>query len=149
MEYIVFVSGSREWQRLDLIENEMKGLEIPMGYVPVLIHGGAQGVDTMAHGIATRLGWIVRSYPITPEEWRQQGRSAGPARNVRMIQTERPHVVLAFRYNNSRGTTHAISVAKKYGSELNSKLLFFKIIDMSPEGIVIEKVLVKKTTHMR
>ena len=149
MEYIVFVSGSREWQRLDLIETELKGLEIPVGHVPVLVHGGAHGVDTMAHGVATQLGWTVRSYPITPEEWRRQGRSAGPARNVRMIQTERPHVVLAFRYDNSRGTTHAISVAKKYGSELNSKLLLFKIIDITLDGIVIEKVLVKKTSHIK
>ena len=92
MEYIIFVSGSREWNRMDLIEKELKQLQIPVGHLPVLVHGGARGVDTQSHDIATKLGWTIRSYPITNEEWKRQGRGAGPARNIRMIQTERPHV---------------------------------------------------------
>lgn len=85
MEYTIFVSGSREWKRLDLIERELKQIQIPLGHSPVLVHGGAYGVDALSHGIATKLGWTIRSYPITSEEWKHKGRGAGPARNVRMI----------------------------------------------------------------
>lgn len=144
-EYVVFVTGSRDWSDPQIIDAELRKLVIPSGHTPVLVHGGATGADTHAHTTAMSLGWKIRSYPITRANWVSGGKSEGPKRNIRMVQTEHPHVALAFRMNASRGTTHAIQVVTSYANQLLSRIKFFKIIDCQndqcSERIVVSKLV--------
>jgi len=78
---------------------------------PVLvISGGADGADDLADRAAERLG-IARV--VFPANWRGQGRSAGSARNQRMLDEARPDLVLAFP--GGPGTRDMIRRARKAG----------------------------------
>lgn len=78
----------------------------------LVIHGGANGIDKMAHTAAYRLGLIVHSYPAL---WSEYGRSAGPIRNRLMMNENSVDIVLAFHdhINKSSGTKDMINVALK------------------------------------
>jgi hypothetical protein len=142
-EFVVFVTGSRDWSNPEIIDAELRKLVIPENKTPVLVHGGARGADSQAHSTSVSLGWKVRYYPITSSDWARGGKSEGPRRNLRMVKTERPHVALAFRLDDSRGTTNAIQVVTSYAEQLISRLVLFKIIDCRngqySEHIVVDK----------
>lgn len=57
----------------------------------VLIHGDCRGADRLAARLAKELGIEVRAYPA---DW-NQGPSAGPRRNQRMLDLESPDLVIA------------------------------------------------------
>lgn len=64
-----------------------------------IIHGGAQGVDTMANNWAINAKAVREVYPVTAEEWAQLGKGAGAVRNAFML-TKKPDLVLAFPGGN-------------------------------------------------
>lgn len=70
-----------------------------------LSHGKARGVDAAADRIARARGWDVMPYPVRREEWARYGGWAGHQRNARMIDAERPKLVLALIWRASRGST--------------------------------------------
>ena len=126
-EYIIFMSGSREWNRPDVIHDALASVVIPPGFTAVLIHGDCKsGADQMAKQSSIQLGWKNRPYTITSEMWRTQGKSAGPRRNAAMIHTEKPHVILTFCKNNSPGTSNANQLAATYCSQLTTRCVMFK-----------------------
>lgn len=47
-----------------------------------------------------------------PADWASYGKAAGPIRNKTMIDSI-PQLVLAFQWNNSKGTQHAINLAQQ------------------------------------
>lgn len=64
-----------------------------LGRILLLIHGGAQGADTLAGMWAVDRGVNVKVYPAN---WGQYGRSAGPKRNQQMLEDGQPDLVVAF-----------------------------------------------------
>lgn len=64
-----------------------------------IIHGGANGVDSMADTWAAATRTKKEVYPVTPEEWEKLGKSAGSIRNGFML-TKEPNLVLAFPGGN-------------------------------------------------
>jgi hypothetical protein len=52
-----------------------------------------------------------------PADWDGYGRRAGPIRNQKMLDTERPDLVLAF-HPAGPGTRHMISIAREQGFEV-------------------------------
>ena len=81
------VCGSRRWTDRPLIERTLRA------YGPALIvHGAARGADQIAGDVAEQLGWPVEAHPA---DWRRHGRSAGPRRNLAMLDTH-PTLVIAF-----------------------------------------------------
>jgi hypothetical protein len=145
-EYIIFISGSREWNRPDVIHDALASVVIPQGLFPVLIHGDCKsGADQMAKQSSIKLGWKNRPYTITSEMWRTQGKSAGPRRNATMIQTEKPHVILTFCKNNSPGTSNANQLSAAYCSQLTTRCVMFKKYqDNDGDGNDISIKIVKK-----
>lgn len=99
------VTGSRHWTDRAVVEDALRRL--PVGR---LAHGGARGLDTIAAEVATELGWEVVAYPA---DW-SQGKRAGSERNVRMVDAERPDIVLAFPLPQSRGTWHCARYAHQH-----------------------------------
>lgn len=74
-----------------------------------IIHGGAQGADTMAAAAATRHGHPVTMFAA---DWETHGKRAGVIRNLEML-AQRPDLVLAFWNEESVGTMHTLTEAYK------------------------------------
>lgn len=64
-----------------------------------IIHGGANGIDSMADSWASATRTKKEVYPVTPEEWEKLGKAAGSIRNGFML-TKEPDLVLAFPGGN-------------------------------------------------
>lgn len=77
--------------------------------VGLLLHGGASGVDAAAAAWARAAGVEARAFPA---DW-SGGRSAGPARNRRMLREGQPDVLLAFP--GGRGTDDCVRAAGELG----------------------------------
>jgi len=109
-----------------------------------LVHGNAQGADRTAATIAAMLGFNVISIPadwkkhqykvtqVTLEDGSPGGQThtqtckcdintasyckmAGIVRNIRMLDDWKPDMVIAFNRDNSSGTMHTVSEARKRG----------------------------------
>lgn len=101
----ILVTGDREW-------TDSGAIDLALSKYPVewdVMHGDARGADKLAGQVAARQGRTVHRWPA---EWELYGRSAGPKRNIDMLDTK-PTVVLAFHddIDNSHGTKHCTSVA--------------------------------------
>jgi hypothetical protein len=104
----VLVCGSRRWSDRALIERVLRS------YGPaVIVHGAAQGTDRIAASVAERVGWPVEPHPA---DWQRYRRSAGPRRNLEMLDT-RPVLVIAFTViaGGTPGTRHTLTNAYRRG----------------------------------
>lgn len=114
----VVVTGSREWSSRSLIHAALWAAFARSVGQPRLAHGGATGADEIAGAMGLvaardlRGGLTVEVYPAN---WDLDGRAAGPLRNQRMIEAERPHLVLAFPLPRSRGTWDCVRRARAMG----------------------------------
>jgi hypothetical protein len=105
---LVLVCGSRVWTSEGIIRARLR--ELPRG--TTIIHGGARGADLIAATVARSLGFQTVEYRA---DWKNQGRGAGFARNLRMLDAG-PDLVLAFWDGRSRGTLHTVRNAeRRYG----------------------------------
>ena len=105
----VLVCGDRYWSDADLILARLA--QFNPG--DVVIHGGANGADTIAGMCAQKLGHNVEVFRA---DWNTYGRAAGPIRNRVMLDTK-PDLVIAFHdcIAASKGTRDCTTEAKKRG----------------------------------
>jgi hypothetical protein len=106
----VLICGSRDWPDIKAIHDRVRDLIAERGPFEI-VHGGARGADSMAGLVAE---WCRLPCARYPADWERYGKRAGIIRNLQMLDTN-PDLVLAFRVNGSRGTTHMIEAAKKAG----------------------------------
>lgn len=85
----VLVCGSRHWTDRETIEAWLSRL--PRG--TRVIHGAADGADSIADAVAQDLGMSVAAFAA---DWETHGKAAGPIRNRRLLQEGKPTRVLAF-----------------------------------------------------
>lgn len=109
----ILVTGSRDWEDELMIRYALKQYLPPADqwFVPTVMHGACRGADKIAAAQALDLGFVVQDFPA---DWKTHGMKAGVLRNLQMLDCG-PDVVLAFRRNGSRGTTHCIEAAKARG----------------------------------
>jgi len=102
----VLVCGSRDWELISLIRQELSKLDRGA----VIIHGACRGADSIAGIAAQELGLRVREFPA---DWGRYGRAAGPIRNKQMLDEGKPDVVWAFHENflKSKGTRNMVDLA--------------------------------------
>ena len=81
---------------------------------PILISGGARGIDKLAEQEAISLKMKTK---IFNPDWDKYGKSAGFIRNRDIIYSA--DMVLAFWDGSSKGTKHSIDLAIKAGKPLN------------------------------
>lgn len=112
MKFVVMVTASRGWrhrsrvlQTLERIEQDLNGRDMK------LIHGDANGGDTIAAQAARRLGWEIEAFPA---DWDRHKKKAGILRNIQMLDTN-PNMVIAFWDGSSKGCHHAFTEALKRG----------------------------------
>ena len=109
----VIICGSRNWNKVELIESVIRLIHKSDG-IDLVIHGGCKGADKIAEQMAKTLGIPTKEYLA---DWKSYGKSAGQKRNQVMIDDGRPDLVLAFHNNiqESKGTKDMISRANKAG----------------------------------
>lgn len=115
-EYRVIVCGGRAYHGRDFIYEILDQLRNDCSWTEKslkIIQGGATGADTYA-----KLWAILRNIPYVeyPAEWDKFGFAAGAVRNVKMLQNEKPHLVIAFPGGN--GTDNMVKVAKANGTSV-------------------------------
>ena len=109
------VTGSRNWPFPHTIHEQLDIALKEANQLFTLIHGDCPtGADRIASLYASSLDLPQIRYPAN---WSLHGRAAGPLRNISMIESK-PHLVLAFQYNQSRGTQHAIQLAQQHNIPL-------------------------------
>jgi len=105
----MIVCGGRNYadrQRLDAV---LDAAVARLGLAEI-VHGGARGADSMAGEWALARGIPVKEFPA---DWANEGRSAGPRRNHRMLVEGRPDAVIAFP--GGRGTANMVAQARAAG----------------------------------
>ena len=118
----LLVCGSRNYRdeaHLSSIFHDRRNDLLPLY---ALIHGDCEGPDQWSElEITIRRGWEteVLVFPITDEDWKRHGKSAGPLRNQRMLDEGRPTLVWAFWDGKSPGTRDMILRAVRAGVEVN------------------------------
>lgn len=118
-DLVLLITGSRNWKEPDTIREVLRRIR-PLYLEPMLIHGGARGVDEIAGVEARRLGFDVK---VMRADWRENGRAAGPIRNTQMVTFARVMgekqgcdvVCLAFWDGESRGTKDCFTKAHEAG----------------------------------
>lgn len=116
----VLVTGSRDWTNREAIHRELS--KFPPG--TIVVHGAARGADTLADEVAKSLGFEVRPYPVTKQDWEEIGKAAGVLRNSKMLTEEHPDKdgraftwCLGFSENlaESRGTKDMVKKTERAG----------------------------------
>lgn len=104
---ILVVSGSRTITNKEFINKAL--MNMPMGDVREVVHGGCRGPDSIFHDL------LDGHLPIKvfPADWHKHGRSAGPIRNAQMA--EYGDALLAVWDGNSRGTMNMIKEMQRRG----------------------------------
>lgn len=105
----ILVCGGRNFENWSLLSAEMTRL-LGEQKIDAIIHGGAQGADTMAGEFANVAG--IREV-VFEADWKRYGRRAGAMRNQRMIDEGKPDLVIAFP--GGRGTADMVARARAAG----------------------------------
>lgn len=131
---LIGLTGSRLWPDRQLLEDTLLGTwhdALQIGYTGIeLMHGTAEGADTIGDRWAKRNGLLVRERPADwegpcgaecqPGHRRRNRRGieycplAGHRRNQQMVD-ERPVLFVAASYRNSSGTADCSRRAKDAG----------------------------------
>lgn len=109
----ILVTGSRDWKDTKTIYRALDKY-LYCGEVITVVHGAAQGADTIAGYWAFMTGQVEEKHPAN---WDKYGRRAGYVRNAEMVDSN-PDVCLAFIKNNSRGATMCAELAEKAGIDV-------------------------------
>lgn len=109
----VIVCGSRDWSSDKDSAIRERLFDLPCD--TIIVEGGCDGVDTMARNLALNMGFEVVTFWAA---WKKYGLSAGPTRNIKMLNTG-PSLVIAFHddLSKSKGTKHIVGEARKRGIE--------------------------------
>ena len=114
----VLVTGSQDWPAPGVIRGALAAQAVKayeLGRPMVIVHGAAQGADSVAHAWARgRPGVAVERHRA---KWRPYGiynPQAGFARNRLMVELG-ADVCLAFVYHGSHGATNCAELAEEAG----------------------------------
>lgn len=109
--YRILVTGSREWDDWLGVDSalclEVQQMMGDPGGTPVLIHGGAIGLDSIAKRIWQRTPWPMEEYPA-------EGFDTPLLRNQYMVDLG-ADVCLAFALKWATGTGHCARAARRAG----------------------------------
>lgn len=97
----LLVFGGRDFTDMERAFAALSHLAMTRG-VRTVAHGAAKGADSLARDWAGTFGFPQRAFPVTEEEWRTIGPRAGPLRNQRMLDEEKPTAAVGFP--GGRGT---------------------------------------------
>lgn len=109
----VLICGSRDYEdSFNFFGTVERILDERQIIDPVIIHGAADGADTLADDYAKVNYYRCLRFPA---KWPLYGKRAGTLRNIQMLEEGKPHLVIAFPTKESIGTRHMISISQKAG----------------------------------
>ncbi len=109
-QFFLLVCGGRKFSDHDQLFTVLDLILVDHPRMSV-IHGAAEGADTLAGEWCAKRGIIAYSFPA---KWKQDGiYSAGPIRNERMLRERKPSSCVAF-YGGS-GTADMVRRCRKAG----------------------------------
>jgi hypothetical protein len=125
----LLVFGSRRWQCFKTIEAWLLPIQaqwIRVGATaenaPTVIHGAAVGADQLACDAAFQLGFKLKAYPISSDDWNRLGPRAGYVRNRQMAADGKPHIGIGFgavqkdpRKVDRSGSGHMLDILNELG----------------------------------
>lgn len=117
----VIIAGSRDFQDYEFLRDSLAFFFDLKEVDPkdlIIISGGARGADALGERFAKELNIPVEVFPA---DWDLHGKAAGPIRNQQMA--EYADYLIAFRKNESKGTTNMINCMKK----LNKPSMVFEV----------------------
>jgi hypothetical protein len=106
------ICGGRDFSNREMFEAAMGDLSRMKGCPCVVIHGGAQGADSLAGEWARRMAIVERVFEA---DWAKHGNAAGPIRNAQMLACD-PHLVIAFP--GGKGTADMVRRARAAGIDV-------------------------------
>lgn len=119
----VLICGSRDYRDYKKIYDFLSDLKKQYESV-IVVEGGNEdrldknkSADYLAKVAAEKLGLEVREYKA---DWKSYGRAAGPKRNKKMLEEEKPDLVVAFHEDieKSKGTKDMVKQSEKAGVEV-------------------------------
>lgn len=120
----VIVCGGRDYNDKRVMIRVLDALRTEAS-IEFVVTGGQRGADTIGLQWAEYRGVPHAKEEVTPQEWTQRGRAAGPMRNRRMLHKYAPDLVIAFPGHT--GTADMVKQAKKAN---------VMVAMVSPEGVV-------------
>lgn len=142
----VVVTGGRHFADRARIRQDLHAL-MSLGLTSVAT-GDARGADDLARVAAAEVREEMEAWhlhlPLFAADWKGDGRSAGTRRNVRMLESQRPDLVLAYPDEGSRGTWHCVKEACKRGMTVAVWAPFVEVYQFqgedkgSPAGIYVD-----------
>lgn len=111
----ILVCGGRDFRAMEFLDKTLDELqdELSPDKIEVLIHGCANGADTLAEKWAIRHGIPTVGCAA---DWATHGKAAGPIRNQYMLSAGKPDLVIAFP--GGAGTRNMVQQARKAGVEV-------------------------------
>lgn len=114
-EFKVLVCGGREYndqERLFKVLDKALEAATSAGRTFTLVHGGARGADSLS-GLWASMRKDSVEVRVYEADWDTYGRAAGAIRNQKMLTSENPDVIIAFKGGN--GTAHMMKIGRKAG----------------------------------
>lgn len=107
----VLICGDRHWNNYQSVLDIVKRIIKKYDNV-IIIEGGCSGADAMAKKAAIECNIPYKEYPA---HWDKHGKAAGPIRNQKMLDEEKPDMVIAFHseIDKSKGTKDMQKRVKK------------------------------------
>ena len=103
----VIVAGSRTYNNKNFIYNKLDMLRSKIDKPIQIVSGLAKGVDSIAVDYAKDKNLSIKTFEAL---WNEHGKKAGILRNIEM--GNYADALVAFRLDNSVGTSHMIDYAK-------------------------------------
>lgn len=104
----LIIAGSRDIEDYNAV---LTALFLSPFTPSVIVSGNARGVDLLGERYAEEFGLPVDRYPVTPQEWKTIGKSAGHQRN--RVMAENADALLAIWDGKSPGTKGMVEITKK------------------------------------
>jgi hypothetical protein len=110
---ILLVTGSRAWNNLPILKEELRQLALESSSITTILNGGAPGADKCSSRVALDLGLQLIERPA---DWKRLGRAAGILRNQAMLDEFLPRIltVCAFFLDDreNKGTNDMVRRAR-------------------------------------
>jgi hypothetical protein len=126
-DLIIAVTGTRRrglgYRPVErVVDREFKNLyfNYNIRFKIVIVHGGADGVDSLCEYMAKESGWRTE---VEEAEWDKYGKPAGMIRNRLILDKWKPKFLLAFPDDESIGTWGMVKEARI--RKIDYKVCFF------------------------
>lgn len=107
----VIITGGRDYSDRNKVKIELSKL----AKGDVIVQGGAKGADSLAKSVGEELGHTVVTVHAN---WGARGNSAGPVRNIHMLELFKNTLRLVIAFPGGTGTAHMVGIAEKAGIEV-------------------------------